>query len=155
MYFPRISYLPRIRRPSEPENSRDFFAKYCDSSRTGLSISILFPNIFDVNYVGARVKLALETCTVGKRHCKHADCRVAHCGLPQPEYWNKHCLKAQQSAWLGIFVKPWTFGYFLPFLSKEICSTFSHRGCFPHCVSEANYGPIEASTLPKNTKYNL
>ena len=66
------SYLPRIRRPSEPENSRDFFAKYCDSSRTGLSISILFPNIFDVNYVGARVKLALETCTVGKRHCKHA-----------------------------------------------------------------------------------
>ena len=37
---------------------------------------------------------ALQTCT------------VAHCGLPQPEYWNKHCLEAQQSTWLGIFVKP-------------------------------------------------
>ena len=35
---------------------------------------------------------ALQTCT------------VAHCGLPQPEYWNKHCLEAQQSTWLGIFV---------------------------------------------------
>ena len=80
-------------------------------------------------------------------------CRLAHCGLPQPEYWNKHCLGTQQSTWLGIFVKPWESIWFsvifLPFLSKEICSTFSHRGCFSHCVSEANYGPIIDGRRPQ------